>query len=281
MELQISKRQRAKMRLGIQGPSGSGKTYSALLLANGLSPNWVNTCVIDTENGSANLYANLGGYQVLRLEKPFTPERYIEAIEACEKAGMEVIIIDSITHEWEGSGGILETHGNMAGNSFTNWNKLTPRHNAFVQKILQSSCHVIATIRTKQDYVLNQKDGKYVPEKVGLKGVTREGMDYEFTIMFDLDIKHMVSCSKDRTGLFMDKPSFIISQGTGKRILKWCSAGVDLEAIKKEIKNAQTVDDLREILLKYPDYREEVEPLCIAEKEVIERLEAINAAEKV
>ena len=98
------------MKLGLQGPSGSGKTYSALLLANGLSDDWNKIAVIDTENGSADLYAHLGNYQVLQLTKPFTPERYIEAIETCEKQGMKVVIIDSISTEWEGSGGILENH---------------------------------------------------------------------------------------------------------------------------------------------------------------------------
>ena len=276
LQFQKAARNKCKIKMALQGASGSGKTYSSLLLANGLTNDWSKIVVIDTENGSADLYAHLGGYNVLRLEKPFTPEKYQEAIETCEKAGMAVIIIDSISHEWDGAGGILETHGNMMGNSFTNWNKVTPRHKAFVQKILQSSCHVIATIRSKQDYVLSEKNGKYVPEKVGLKGVTREGMDYEFTIMLDLDIKHNATASKDRTGLFMDKPPFIISQGTGKRILKWCSAGVDLDAIKKEIKEAQTVETLREILLKYPEYRIEIEPLCIAEKKVIERVESFN-----
>ena len=132
---------------------------------------------------------------------------------------------------------------------------------------------VIATIRSKQDYVLSEKNGKYVPEKVGLKGITRDGMDYEFTIMFDLDIKHNSSASKDRTGLFMDQPSFVITQGTGKRILKWCDNGVELDKIKQEIKDAQTVKTLRDILKRYPDYRKEIEPLCLLEKEAIERVE--------
>ncbi len=276
MEIRQAERKRAKIKLGLQGPSGSGKTYSSLLLAEGLTNDLKKVAIIDTENGSADLYAHLGEYNVLRLIKPFTPERYIEALDTCEKAGIEVIIIDSITQEWDGTGGILETHGNMTGNSFTNWSRLTPRHNAFVQKILQSSCHVIATVRSKQDYVLSEKNGKYVPEKVGLKGVTMEGMDYEFTIMLDLDIKHNATASKDRTGLFMDKPPFVISHGTGKRILKWCSAGTDLDAIIKEIKDAQTVDILREILMKYPEYREEIEPLCIVEKKAIERVESFN-----
>lgn len=131
MELRKAERKQAKIKLGLQGPSGSGKTYSALLLAYGLVQDWAKVAVIDTENHSADLYAHLGDYRVLPLNRPYTPERYIQAIQACEDASMEVIIIDSITHEWDGAGGILETHGNMTGNSFTNWNKVTPRHNAF------------------------------------------------------------------------------------------------------------------------------------------------------
>ena len=162
MEFQLRKAQRkqSRMKLGIQGPSGSGKTYSSLLLAYGLIEDWSKVAVIDTENHSSELYSHLGGYNVLTLKEPFSPERYIEAIETCEKAGMEVIIIDSISHEWEGNGGILEVHSKMTGNSFTNWHKVTPRHNAFVQKILQSSAHIIATIRSKQSFVLSEKNGK-------------------------------------------------------------------------------------------------------------------------
>ena len=151
------------------------------------------------------------------------------------QTGMKVIIIDSIPAEWEGSSGVIETHGNMAGNSFTNWNKITPRHNAFVQKMLQSPCHLIATIRWKQDYVLTDKNGRLVPEKVGLKGITRDGMDYEFTVVFDLDIKHQATASKDRTGLFMDKPQFIITEATGALISDWCKSGFKVGDIELEI----------------------------------------------
>lgn len=276
MELRKSERKRSKMRLGIQGPSGSGKTYSALLLANGLSPNWNKTCVIDTENGSSDLYAHLGEYNVLQLRKPFTPEKYIEAIETAEKAGMEVILIDSITHEWEA---LLEIHGNMPGNSFANWSKITPRHNAFIQKILQSPCHVIATIRTKQDYVLNERNGKYIPEKVGLKGIQRDGVDFEFSLMFDIDIKHNAIASKDRTGLFMDKPSFVITQNTGKRILKWADAGVEIEKVKKLMKEAQNIKTLSEIYYKYPDFQKELKAEYDRQKNAIQFLDAIHTPE--
>lgn len=276
MELRIAERKQAKIKLGLQGPSGSGKTYSALLLAYGLCSDWSRVAVIDTENHSADLYAHLGKFNVLNISEPFTPENYIKAIEACEKAMMQVIIIDSISQEWEGSGGIIETHSKMAGNSFTNWNVITPRHNSFVQKMLQSPCHIIATIRCKQDYVLSEKNGRYVPEKVGLKGVTRDGMDYEFTLVFDIDIKHQSKASKDRTGLFMDGLPFIIKPETGKRINEWCCLGNSLEKAKEELKKAGTVPALREILKKYPEFRKELDPLALQWKEAIEGVEAFN-----
>jgi hypothetical protein len=270
MKLQQAERKQAKIKLGLQSPSGAGKTYSALLLAYGLINDWSKIAVIDTENHSADLYAHLGNYQVLALEQPFTPERYMEAIEICEKAGMEAIIIDSISHEWESTGGILDIHGAMMGNSFTNWSKVTPRHNAFIQKILQSNSHIIATIRSKQDYVLSEKNGKMVPEKIGLKGVTREGLDYEFTLVFELDLKHQATATKDRTGLFMDKPSFMISSDTGQLILNWCRSGKTLADIKVDITQVTTVDQLRDIFRSYPNYRSELEPLCITRKKQLD-----------
>jgi len=260
MELRQAERRQAKIKMGLQAPSGAGKTYSALLLAYGLINDWSKIAVIDTENHSADLYAHLGNYKVLAFEQPFSPERYIQAIEVCEKAGMEAIIIDSISHEWEGVGGILDIHGAMMGNSFTNWAKVTPRHNAFVQKLLQSSSHIIATIRSKQDYVLSEKNGKMVPEKIGLKGVTREGLDYEFTIVLELDLKHQATATKDRTQLFMDKPSFIITPDTGKTIKAWCESGAaptpaatSVEELKDMVRSTVTVEALTALYRTYPE----------------------------
>lgn len=256
MQLQTAERKNAKIKMCLQGPSGSGKTLSALYIAFGLCNNWPKIAVIDTENHSSELYAHVGGFQVLELSAPFNPEKYIEAIQYCEKAGIEVIIIDSISHEWEGSGGILDIHGNMAGNSFTNWNKVTPRHNAFVQGILQCNAHIIATIRTKQDYVLTEKNGKQVPEKVGLKGIQRDGVEYDFTLVFDLNIKHFVTASKDRTSLFIDTPEFKISVETGEKILKWCKEGTSSEDIRNKIQAASSVDELVAIFKANPSFQE-------------------------
>ena len=233
MELRQSQRKQAKIKMALEGCSGSGKTYSGLLLASGMT-SWNKIAVIDSENGSADLYAHLGNYNVLAMQAPFTPEKYIAAIEVCENAGMEVIIIDSISHCWEN---LLEFHAGLQGNSFANWGKVTPRQNAFIQKILSSNCHVICTMRTKQDYVLNEKNGKYIPEKVGLKSVMRDGVDYEFTIVFDIDLKHNTKASKDRTNLFMDKPEFIITPDTGRTILNWCNEKPNTETKDLPINN--------------------------------------------
>lgn len=251
MQLRKATRKQAKIRLGLSAVSGGGKTYSAILIAKGLTKGDLSkVAIIDTENGSADLYAHLGEYNVLTLEAPYSPERYIDAIQDCENAGMEVIIIDSITHEWDGKGGILEISNSMAGNSYTNWAKLTPRHQAFIDTILQSKCHVITTVRRKQDYdmVTNDK-GKLMPQKVGLKEVTREGFEYELTLNIELDVKHYASVSKDRTGLFVGKPEFIPDEETGKKILEWCESGEAVPVIDHEadLRACTTLSELQNV----------------------------------
>lgn len=259
MKLQTAQRKRAKIKLGLQGPSGSGKTYSSLLMAYGLCGDWSKVAIVDTENHSADLYSHLGNYQVLSLDSPYTPQKYIHAIEACEQAGMEVIILDSVTHEWEY---LLDYHSSLQGNSFTNWGKITPMHNEFVQKILQTPVHVISTIRTKTDYTLNEKNGRMVPEKVGLKSVQRDGLEYEFTLAFDLDIKNNATCSKDRTGLFFGKPEVKLSVETGKMILEWCNAGKEITPsdVSDRIYDCKSIRELLELYHEYPQYKEVLKP---------------------
>jgi hypothetical protein len=263
MELKTAQRKQAKIKMALNGVSGSGKTMSALLIAYGICNDWSKIAVIDTENYSASLYAHLGAYKVVNITAPFSPERYMDAISLCEREGIEVIIIDSISHEWDGMGGVLDIHGNMQGNSFTNWSKLTPRHNAFVQKLLQSPAHVIGTIRSKQEYVISERNGKQVPEKVGLKGVTREGMDYEFTVVLDINIKHFATASKDRTGLFMDKAEFQLTHNTGEEILNWCNEGLPEnreEDFSIRISCCKSIQELTKLYYSNPQYQKMYEP---------------------
>jgi hypothetical protein len=224
MQLRKATRKKAKIRLGLSAVSGGGKTYSAILIAKGLVGDLSKVAIIDTENGSADLYAHLGEFNVLPLTAPFTPERYIEAIKSCEKAGMEVIIVDSISHEWDGKGGCLEIVESLGG-KYQDWAKVTPRHQAFIDAIIHSPSHVITTVRRKQDYEMIKDGNKVRVEKGGLKEITREGFEYELTINLELDTKHNATASKDRTQLFMNKPAFVPSEHTGEIISAWCEQG--------------------------------------------------------
>jgi hypothetical protein len=240
--------------MSLQGPSGSGKTYSSLLLGYGLTKDWSKIAVIDSENHSSELYSDLGSYNVLNLTS-YSPENYIQAIEACGQAGMQVIIIDSISHEWEY---ILEAHASLPGNSFTNWQKIGLRHKAFIQSILSSKAHIIATTRTKQEYVLNSLNGKMFPEKVGLKAIQREGLDYEFTLVFDLNMKNSATASKDRTGLFFGKPEQRLTIDVGKSIYNWCNSGSEItpNEICANIYKCNTIDELLELYNQHPQFKE-------------------------
>lgn len=250
MELRKATRQQAKIRLGLSAVSGGGKTYSAILIAKGLAKGDLSkVALIDTENGSGDLYADLGDYNVLPLAAPYSPENYIKAIKVCEDASMEVIIIDSITHEWDGKGGVLEIQ-NALGGRYQDWANVTPRHQKFLDTLLQSKAHIITTVRRKQDYTM-EKDasGKLKVEKAGLKEITREGFEYELTVNLELDTRHMATSSKDRTGLFAGQPEFIPSEETGKLILQWCESGAApiVRDIKKELRSAKNLIELQAI----------------------------------
>ena len=236
-----AERKQAKLRLALAGPSGSGKTYSALLLAMGLGGR---IAVIDTEHGSASLYADLVDFDAMELHAPYSPERYIEAIVAAEQAGYDTLIIDSYSHEWTGSGGCLEqnetvAHQKFRGNTWAAWNETTPRHRKLTDKILTSSMHIICTMRSKTETV--QGEGKKIL-KLGMKSEQRDGTDYEFTVVLDLTHDgHTATASKDRTKLF-DQPE-LISAETGRRLLAWLNSGLNPEDRAKE----QLVDALADI----------------------------------
>ncbi|MBP5948502.1 MULTISPECIES: ATP-binding protein [unclassified Pseudomonas] len=228
-----AERKQAKLRLALAGPSGSGKTYSALLLAQGLGGR---IAVLDTEHGSASLYADLVDFDAMELHAPYSPERYIEVIAAAEQAGYETLIIDSYSHEWTGSGGCLEqnetvAHQKFRGNTWAAWNETTPRHRKLTDKILTSSMHIICTMRSKTETV--QGEGKKIL-KLGMKSEQRDGTDYEFTVVLDLTHDgHTATASKDRTKLF-DQPE-LISAYTGSRLLTWLNSGLNPEERAKEL----------------------------------------------
>jgi len=268
MSIQLKKatRKQVKLRLGLSAVSGGGKTMGALLLAYGMTNDWSKIAVIDTENGSASLYSHLGDFNTIDLEAPFSPERYIECIKMCEDAGMEVIIIDSITHEWDGKGGCLEIHSKMTGNSYTNWSAVTPRHQSFIDAILSSKCHVISSVRRKQDYEMTKDgNGKTKVEKAGLKEITRDGFEYELTLNLNIEINHQATASKDRTGLFMDLPGFVITAETGKQLIEWCNSGEVVLSPLQEMEAVATIDELKTVWTKYKSLQ--TDALFIASKD--------------
>jgi len=228
-------RQKAKIRLGFSSVSGGGKTLSALLVAFGLVGDWSKIGVVDTENESADLYVGkampdgtvIGEFLTLPLKAPYTPERYIEAFNAFIAAGVELIITDSITHEWDGKGGCLDIVQALGG-QYAQWAKVTPRHQDFIDSIVQSPVHMFTTVRRKQDYEMTKGDnGKATVTKLGLKEVTRDGFEYELTANLEIEANHYATASKDRTGLFAGKPAFMPSVETGKLLKAWCESGAD------------------------------------------------------
>jgi hypothetical protein len=230
MQFTKAVRKRAKLRLALTGPSGSGKTWGALMIAKGLGGR---IAVIDTEKGSASLYCDLVDFDALELSPPYSPERYVEAIKAAEAAGYDVIIIDSTTHEWSGTGGCLELNEETArakfrGNTWSAWNETTPRHRAFIDAMLQSSAHIIATGRSKTETAQTEEGGRKKVVKLGMKTEQREGFEYEFTVVLDLvHDGHFAIASKDRTRLFIGDPR-PISEETGASLRQWLESGANV-----------------------------------------------------
>lgn len=247
-------RKKAKLRLALTGPSGSGKTYGALEIAKGLGGK---TAVIDTEKGSASLYSDRFNFDVLELDPPFTPERFIEAIGAAQEAGYDNLIIDSITHEWSGSGGCLELLDGLAkakyrGNTWSAWSEITPRHNAFLDAILRSDLHIIATMRSKTETAqVDKGNGKKGVDKLGMKSEQRDGVEYEFTTVLDLNHEtHTAMASKDRTGLFSNAEVTQLNELTGKKLMDWLNDGrtkaeIDLAHFTSIATEAQNMDELK------------------------------------
>ena len=223
-------RSQGHARIGLCGPSGSGKTHSALKLAAGLAPNG-RIFVLDTEQYSASLEAGKSGipdFFVDALDPPYSIKRYIDAMEEAFKQNPEVLIIDSISHAWASVGGILDSverirSASKTKNAFAGWREATPQHNKFVSTIMTAPCHVICTMRSQVQHLIDEdNNGKKQVRKVGMKPIQREGMDYEFTIVFDIERDgHLASASKDRTSLFDDIHPAMLSEATGRQIYEW------------------------------------------------------------
>lgn len=230
MAFKKAERKKAKLRLALTGPSGSGKTFGALKIAQGLGGK---IAVVDTERGSASLYANWCEFDVLELDPPYTPEAFTKAMREAEQGGYDVLILDSTTHEWSGVGGCLELVDEVAkaryrGNTWSAWSEVTPRHRAFVDAIQRSPMHIIATMRSKTETAQVEENGRKKVVKLGMKAEQRDGIEYEMSVVLDVQHdSHYVQPSKDRTGLFMDRDPFKISEQTGVMLREWLESGAE------------------------------------------------------
>jgi len=217
-------KQQSRLRLAIAGPSGSGKTYTALAIATAMSDK---VALLDTEHGSASKYADIFDFDVLEMEAPFHPDRFGNAIKIAQDEGYEILIIDSLSHAWSGPGGLLEIVDELgkrqkSRNSFTAWKDATPIQNRLVENLLAADLHIIATMRSKQEYVMEQDDkGRTIVRKVGMAPVQRDSFEYEFDVFLDMDIENNAIVQKTRcpalTGRVFAKPGKDIAN----ILMKW------------------------------------------------------------
>lgn len=232
MEFKEAARKDIKIKMDLKGLSGSGKSKSSLYIAKGLAGgDMTKVAIAQTEAGRAQCYLDeFSGFKVLELPPPFTPGKFIEAIDLAEKSGFRILIIDSLSDEWAGEGGALDMHtaaSEVTKNSFTAWKKITPQHEALFNKILSSQLHIICTFKKKSEYVMEEieRNGRKItqPKKVGTTSIAREGSEYRFMLEFDLDLQtHMAIATKDNIGIFDGKPPFLITEATGLAIREWC-----------------------------------------------------------
>ena len=250
MLLRRAERKKTKLKLGMSAPSGAGKTYSSLLLAKGLCGSWDKIAVLDSENGSAELYSHLGPYQVGDLKPPFDAETYLKGIRAVEKSGAEVLIIDSMTHFWDWC---LEYQQKIGGR-YQDWAKTNPIYESVIQAILQSPLHVITCSRRKSAYEISNENGKPKVTKIGMKSEMREGYEFELTVLFNLSQNHLAEAEKDRTmdangrSLFKGKAEFVITEQTGILLREWAESGAEPAAILQSVSPPMNADSLAKML---------------------------------
>lgn len=218
-----------KGRIGLAGPSGSGKTYTSLTIATVLAQGG-KICFIDSENRSSEKYADIFEFDILPLEPPYNPATYTAAIEFAEEQGYAVIIVDSLSHAWAGKGGALEmvdsNKSKYRGNSYAAWRDVTPKHYNLVEAMLQSDAHIIACMRSKQEYVQEKDNNNRVSiKKVGMQPIQREGMEYEFDLFIDMDWDHNAIVSKSRMATLADQVFNKPGEEVAQQILDWLTSG--------------------------------------------------------
>ena len=256
MAFQVKKAKREKIyvKLALMAPSGGGKTYGGLRLATGMAEELKKETgkepkilLANTEGKRGYYYADEFNYDIVDIEPPHNPEKYVELIDFAVQEGYDILIIDSSSHEWEGKGGCLELH-QQAGGTYQSWARVTPRHNKFINAIADSPIHIIATMRGKDQYEMTKDDkGKTNVQKLGVGAKQRDGFEYEFTVTFLIDQKtNTAEVQKDNTHIFDKEGPTILSEAHGRKIIQWANSG---EGYTPVVRNQEpdVVDDLNEI----------------------------------
>lgn len=228
-----AKREKIYVKVALMAPSGGGKTYSSLRMATGMAEEIkketgkdAKILLANTEQKRGYYYANEFDYDIVDIDAPHEPEKYVDLIDFAVKEGYDILIIDSSSHEWEGKGGCLELQ-QKAGGTYQAWGKVTPRHNKFISAIADSPIHIIATMRGKDQYEMTKDDkGKASVQKLGVGAKQRDGFEYEFTCTFLLDQK--TNCSevqKDNTHIFENEGATLLTEGHGVKLIQWANDG--------------------------------------------------------
>ena len=253
MQLTIGRAKREMLLLAMQikGPSGSGKTVGGLILAYGMMKQkypdlnehdlWGKIGVIDTEHRRSLVYVGMqkgpvriGEFIHGDLQAPYSVPRYLELALLMKQAGVEVIVVDSLSHAWIGEGGVVDVNNSQSGkNSFTNWNDTNKEaYNPLVDFAIGNTTgvHMISTVRTEQSYEIGLDEvGKTKITKVGLKPIQRDEFEYEFQIVLDVDMEHQVTVQKDNSDIFDGHEGMVVPE-QGAELYKWLETGVDIFA---------------------------------------------------
>lgn len=254
MAFQVKKAKREKIyvKLALMAPSGGGKTYGSLRLASGMADEIkketgknAKILLANTEQKRGYYYANEFDYDIVDIEPPHNPEKYVELIDFAVSEGYDILIIDSSSHEWEGKGGCLELQ-QQAGGTYQAWSKITPRHNRFIDAIADSPIHIIATMRGKDQYEVNKDDrGKTSVQKLGVGAKQRDGFEYEFTCTFLIDQKtNCAEVQKDNTHIFEGEGATLLTENHGRKIIQWANSGEGYTPVAKKDTDQPTADKL-------------------------------------
>lgn len=254
MAFQVKKAKREKIyvKLALMAPSGGGKTYGSLRLASGMADEIkketgkdAKILLANTEQKRGYYYANEFDYDIVDVEPPHNPEKYVELIDFAVSEGYDILIIDSSSHEWEGKGGCLELQ-QQAGGTYQAWIKITPRHNRFIEAIADSPIHIIATMRGKDQYEVNKDErGKTSVQKLGVGAKQRDGFEYEFTCTFLIDQKtNCAEVQKDNTHIFEGEGATLLTENHGRKIIQWANSGEGYTPVAKKDTDQPTADKL-------------------------------------